>query len=58
MNRELLIEAILDESRILKVCFHHPMPVYHDEVECPCCRIFYELQMHKRGRKVPDRRLP
>jgi hypothetical protein len=58
MSQELLIEAILDEHRDLKVCHLHPEPVYHDEPECPCCRIFYELQMHKRGRKAKDRTTP
>jgi hypothetical protein len=44
VSRELLILAILEEWRGVKVCYKHPEIVRYDEPECPCCRMEKEFR--------------
>lgn len=56
MSRELLIMAILDEGREIRICHEHERPVWHEELECPCCRMEYEFQCGEFGH-IPLSRL-
>lgn len=40
-GRDLLAQAIREE-KCARVCFDHPLPVYFDEPQCPCCKIQHE----------------
>lgn len=48
MSREQLADAILDE-KMPKVCDKHRQLVYHDEPECPCCRMGREVRIGNRA---------
>jgi hypothetical protein len=58
MSRELLIMAILDEGRAMHICYEHERPVWHEEPECPCCRMEYKFTCGEFGHTPLSRLKP
>jgi len=52
-SRALLGEAIREEgTNGVRICWAHPMPVWFEDRECPCCWLMRENEKNYTGRLV------